>query len=103
GGAMPEFAARHPGWNRRVLSRARALVAPSKFLAREMAPHGFDCRVIPNVIEIECYPYRHRARLLPRLFWMRTFHPIYNPEMAIRTLAELRKTVSDATLVMGGQ
>ncbi len=34
---------------------------------------------------------------------MRTFHPIYNPLMAVRVLARLRSTVPDATLLMAGQ
>jgi glycosyltransferase involved in cell wall biosynthesis len=34
---------------------------------------------------------------------MRTFHPVYNPEMAVRVLAHVRKAVPEATLVMAGQ
>lgn len=103
GGAMPRFIASHPRWVARVLRRADAIVAPSPFLARAAAVHGFGCRVIPNVIDLTAYPYRPRRGLAPRLFWMRTFHPVYNPGMAIRVLARLRATHPGATLVMGGQ
>jgi glycosyltransferase involved in cell wall biosynthesis len=103
GGAMPEFMARYPKWARRVLARADVLVAPSEFLARAVLPYGFEARVIPNVIDLSAYPYRQRSTLRPGLFWMRSFHPIWNPEMAIRTLARLRTTVPDATLAMAGQ
>jgi glycosyltransferase involved in cell wall biosynthesis len=34
---------------------------------------------------------------------MRSFHPDWNPEMAVHVLARLRQTVPDATLVMAGQ
>jgi hypothetical protein len=51
GGAMPEFMARYPQWTRRVLGRADAVVTPSRFLARSVAPYGFDARVIPNLID----------------------------------------------------
>lgn len=103
GGAMPEFMARYPRWTCRVLRRADAIVAPSSFLARALTRYGFDVRVIPNVIDLSSYPYRHRRYLSPRLFWMRAFHPIYNPEMAVHVLARVRRQVPEATLVMAGQ
>ena len=102
GGAMPEFMARHPRWSRRVLSRADALVVPSAFLSKAVAAHGFVARVIPNVIDLAAYPYRHRKEVRPRLFWMRQFHPIWNPHMAVRMLARLHATEPEATLVMAG-
>lgn len=103
GGALPEFMARFPRWTRRVLSRADALVAPSSFLARAVARFGFRAEVIPNVIDISAYECRHRQTISPRILWMRTFEDIYNPMMAVRTLARLRSSVPEATLVMGGQ
>jgi glycosyltransferase involved in cell wall biosynthesis len=103
GGAMPEFMARYPRWTRRVLSRADVILAPSPFLARAITPYGFQAQVIPNVIDLSAYPYRHRQELKPRLFWMRSFHPIWNPAMAVRVLARVKATIPDATLVMAGE
>ncbi len=103
GGAMREFMSSHSIWSRRVLSRADAIVCPSLFLARAMEECGFKAHIIPNLIEVETYPYRCRRHLSPRLFWMRTFHSVYNPEMAVRTLARVRKQFPEATLVMAGQ
>jgi glycosyltransferase involved in cell wall biosynthesis len=103
GGALPEFFSRFPTWCRRVLSRASAIVAPSAFLAREAERRGFTARVIPNVIDTSAYPYRQRRVLAPRLFWMRTFDPTYNPLMAVEVLRRVRERHPDATLVMGGQ
>jgi glycosyltransferase involved in cell wall biosynthesis len=102
-GSFPEFIARFPRWTRRTLARASALVAPSPFLARAVAPHGFNVRLIPNVIDTSQLPHRHRPRVEPRLLWMRTFYPYYNPSMAVRVIADLRKTSLDATLVMAGR
>ena len=102
GGAMPAFMAEHPDWTRRVLSRADLIVAPSEFLARAIVPYGFQARVIPNVIDLSDYHYRHRQALSPRLFWMRSIEPLYNPELAIRVLARLRSTMPEASLVLAG-
>jgi glycosyltransferase involved in cell wall biosynthesis len=103
GGGFPDFIKRHPRWSRRVLRRADALVAPSTFLTRAVTSLGFQAEVIPNVVELGAYPYRYRPRVRPRMFWMRSFHHIYNPLMAVKTLHRVRQFAPDATLVMGGQ
>jgi glycosyltransferase involved in cell wall biosynthesis len=103
GGALPEFLARFPRWGRRVLGRADAIVAPSPFLARTAAAAGFAPRVIPNVIDVSRYPYRERAVLRPRLFWMRTYDPDYNPLMAVEVLKRVREIHPGAMLMMRGQ
>ena len=103
GGALPDFMARHPAWARRVFARADAIVAPSPYLAHALEPYGFRSRVIPNLLDVSRYTFRHRTALEPRLLWMRGFHPLYNPEMAVRTLARLRAKVPEATLGMAGQ
>jgi L-malate glycosyltransferase len=102
GGAMPEFMARFPKWTKRVLSRADAIIAPSEFLAQAIIPYGFRAEVISNVIDLPAYTYRHRSTIEPRLFWMRSFHEIYNPQMAIRVLTRVRSVIPQARLTMAG-
>lgn len=102
GGNLPDFTQRHAKWVNRVLGRARILVAPSKFLAKELSAHGIKSRVIPNVIDLKNYEYRIRKEISPRLLWMRAFHEIYNPHMAIRVLGSIRKKYPGASLVMAG-
>lgn len=103
GGALPEFIDRHPRWTRRVLNRADALVAPSTYLQRAVGRSGLQARVIPNVLDLEAYPFRPRRHIRPHLFWMRSFHPIWNPEMAVRVLARVKRRFPEATLTMAGQ
>jgi glycosyltransferase involved in cell wall biosynthesis len=87
----------------RVLRRGRAWVAPSGFLAEPFRARGFDVRVIPNVVDLAEYPYRHRPAAAPRLLWMRTFHELYRPDLAVRTLALVRRSHPGATLTLAGQ
>ncbi len=96
GGNLADFASRHPERVRRVLARGRVSVAPSKFLAEP-----FGARVIPNVVDLDQYPYRHRPQVAPRLLWMRTFHELYRPDLALQVLERLKGT--GATLTMAGQ
>lgn len=103
GGNLPNFVKRHPGWTRRVLSRAHALVAPSEYLAETARGLGLPVVIIPNVIDLNCYPHRHRESVRPNLFWMRSFHPIYNPALGLKVLAGLRAEYPDASLTMAGQ
>lgn len=102
GGNLPNFIQKHPRWTRKVFNRAKLLVAPSRFLAEEVGKLGYKIPVITNVIDFSRYPFRERSTIAPRLVWMRSFHPIYNPEMAIETLALLRQTEPAATLTMAG-
>lgn len=102
GGAMPEFNAAHPGWTRRVLGRAQSLVTPSVFVQAEMAKSGFSTQVIPNGMDIPRYPFRLRHQAGPRLLWLRAFHAIYQPQMAVRVLAQLTDEFPDLILTMIG-
>lgn len=103
GGNLPNFSAQHPAWVRRVLRRGELLVSPSGYLAHFFREWGLQVKVVPNVLHLEEYPYRHRQAVAPHLLWMRTFHDIYYPELALEVLAELRQTEPKARLTMAGQ
>ena len=102
GGRLPQFSKRCPRWTGRVLKRFDQLVAPSAYLSKVMAVHGLSTTVIPNIVDLGEYPYRLRKKLKPAFLWMRAFHTIYNPEMAVRVLALVLRNHPDATLVMAG-
>ena len=102
GGALPKFAARQPERARRLLASAAAVTAPSGFLAEGLRQYRADLRLIPNALDLPAYAFRHRAAPRPRLVWVRAFHEIYDPSLAIRTLAEVRARHPEATLEMVG-
>ena len=103
GGNLPNSAQRYPQWVRRVLRRGDALVSPSGYLAHFFRGWGFSVDVIPNVLAIEQYPYRQRREVQPHLLWMRAFHEVYHPEMAVEVLYEIQRTHPGATLTMAGR
>lgn len=101
GGNLPEFASEHPRWVKRVLDRARVVVAPSNFLAEAMEKRGHFVRVVPNVMSE--FPVSTANRTgETKLLWMRSFHPIYNPMMAVEVFALLKQKVPNAIMVMAG-
>lgn len=103
GGALPQFSQRFPHWVQRVLCRGTAIVSPSSYLAYHFGTLGHSVRVIPNVLNLCDYPYRHREACLPRLIWMRTFEESYNPELAVEVVFRLKSRWPGIVLTMGGQ
>lgn len=102
GGGLPDFAPRHRRRVERVLSRADLVLAPSDYLASTFRSWGYDVAVIPNVLDIDQYDYEPRQSARPTLLWMRTFHPDYNPCMAVRVLARIAESHPKVTMTMGG-
>jgi glycosyltransferase involved in cell wall biosynthesis len=102
GGNLPRFAARWPSVVRRLLGSARAVTAPSHYLIRELSAYRKDLMLIPNALDISAYPFRLRARPGPSLIWLRAFHEIYNPVLAIDVLWRLVPDYPAARLTMIG-
>jgi glycosyltransferase involved in cell wall biosynthesis len=103
GGNMPVFMQRFPDWSRRVLVRAHTIVTPSAYLQSVVSLYGFGAEVIPNMLDLEKYPFRLRRIVMPRLLWMRTFFEYCHPELAVEVLERLSKFYEDASLTMSGQ
>ncbi len=102
GGDLPGFAARWPGRVRRLLTSAAAVTTPSRYLREKLRPYRDDLLLLPNPLDLGAYRFRDRARPAPRLIWLRAFHRVYNPALAVRALARLRQDFPDAHLTMVG-
>jgi len=90
GGNLPAYAENHPHLVRRLFNWANKLVSPSSYLIEQMKQYRPDIQLIPNAIDINLYLYRQRQKALPNLIWLRAFHEIYNPSLAVR-MAEILK------------
>ena len=102
GGRLPEFSREHPRRMRRLLASARFVVAPSHYLADAMSGFCHDVVVLPNAVDIDAYRGRVREAASPRLVWLRSFHKIYNPSLAVTVFALIAAKHTEATLVMAG-
>lgn len=103
GGNLPRFAARHRRWAHSVLSSADRIVAPSRYLAAMSEGLGHPADIIPNTIPTVTGGHRPRRLVRPRLLWMRTFHPLYQPALAVEVVDVLRELVPGVVLTMAGQ
>jgi glycosyltransferase involved in cell wall biosynthesis len=102
GGALPDFARR---WTRRVarlLDSANAVTVPSRYLREQLVEYCDRLLMIPNAVQLDRYPFRHRVASRPTLVWLRSFHEIYNPTLAPRVVALLQEQFPDVRLLMGG-
>jgi glycosyltransferase involved in cell wall biosynthesis len=102
GGNLPALARRWRGVMQTLLRSAHAVTVPSEYLRREMAAYRAGLRLHPNPIAFSKMAGRVRVHAAPRMIWVRSFHHLYNPAMAIRTLAIVRQRFPDATLTMVG-
>jgi glycosyltransferase involved in cell wall biosynthesis len=102
GGNLPEFAAQHPERVRRLLRSAAVVTTPSGYLCERLKAYRDDIAIIPNPIELDKYVYRLRERPAPKLIWLRAFHAVYQPEMALRVASMLCGDYPVLELVMIG-
>lgn len=102
GGNLPAYARLWPRRVTRLLGSAEAVAAPSSYLVEELSPSRSGIRLIPNAIDTAAYPFRLRARPAPWLVWLRSFHKIYNPVMAVEVLAIVARDYPEARLLMVG-
>ncbi len=103
GGNLPNRLHNNPRISKAIFKNAHINVAPSHYLLSKFEAFGFhNITFIPNVLEIENYPFRKREKLEPKLLWVRSFAAIYNPKMAVDVLKKLKKTYPEASLCMVG-
>jgi glycosyltransferase involved in cell wall biosynthesis len=67
-----------------------------------MEPFHGNLRLIPNGLDTAAYVARARTNLRPSLVWLRSFHGIYEPELAPRVLAKISTRFFGARLLMVG-
>lgn len=101
-GNLPQRLSTSPKLSKSIFSNAYMNVAPSRYLLEVFQKVGFKTVCIPNTLKIERYLFKNRKNLSPRLLYVRAFAEIYNPEMAIKVLYELKKDYPDVTLCMVG-
>ncbi len=77
-------------------------ISPSFYLKEHFENNNFRVKYIPNFLEVENYPFLKRENFAPRLLWVRSFHQLYNPSLAIEILASLQNKFPAACLCMVG-
>ena len=77
-------------------------MVPSIYHYNTFKELGYQTQYLPNSISIKNYKFKERSILSPNLLWVRSFHEIYNPQMAIEVLRVLRDDYKEIDLCMVG-
>ena len=102
GGNLPDRLERSANKCRQLFGNSFMNVAVSAYMYEHMKTRGYKCTIIENSIALENYHYTLRDKAEARLLWVRAFHEIYNPQMAIALVAQLQKKYPDIRLTMVG-
>ena len=102
GGNLPSFSKNNQKRVSKLLSNAVAVVSPSHFLQRELSNFRNDIQVIPNAIDLIEAVADEKVRGRADIAWLRAFHEIYNPSLAVKVLEIVLKKFPEATLTMYG-
>ena len=84
------------------LRLADVIVVPSEYLAGVFAGHGYQTRVIRNVVDLSRFEYRERQPLRPRLLSTRNLEPHYRVDVILEAFALVKAQRPDATLTVAG-
>ncbi|MEM7344601.1 MAG: glycosyltransferase family 4 protein [Chloroflexota bacterium] len=102
GGNLPNFAKEATERVQKLLNSATAVTTPSNYLLEQMKPYRNDLQLIPNPLDLSAYSFKLQENPSPKFIWLRSFHSIYNPVLAIQVLAQVIKDFPDAHLTMVG-
>jgi glycosyltransferase involved in cell wall biosynthesis len=103
GGNLPVFGRESPKRLRRLFESAFAVTAPSHYLLETMRPYRHDVILLPNALDTRSFPFRLREAPALRLVWIRAFHEIYNPTLALRVVGALAPGCPSVHLTMVGR
>ncbi|GAA4451843.1 glycosyltransferase family 4 protein [Novipirellula rosea] len=102
GGNLPDFSKRWPRRVDRLLRHAAVVTTPSEYLQQRMERYRNDIQLLPNPLHLNRYSFCLRDKPAAKLVWVRSFHHLYNPTLAIRLVADLQPTFPDIQLTMVG-
>ncbi len=102
GGDIKNRIKKSPTLSNYLFSNAVTNISPSLFFSTFFSEKNYNVLYIPNFINLEDYPFQLRQSIKPKLLWVRSFHKVYNPQMAIRVLYKLSKKYNNPMLTMVG-
>ena len=102
GGDLPNYLKGKKNLSCEIFDYATINVSPSFYIKYQLNILGIKSVYIQNTIDIKNYNFKHRLKCQPKLLWVRSFHNVYNPEMAIYVLLDILKKYPESKLCMIG-
>ena len=103
GGAIPETWSKKSFYYTTILTNSTKVLTPSRRIQEFISNKGFTIDYQPNPIDLNRFRTSNDSRMERlNLLWVRAFSEIYNPDLAIKTLAILKSDFPDIKLTMIG-
>lgn len=103
GGNLPARYEKSKKASERMFFNANAIISPSNYLKEHTeSVFAVQVKVIPNPIELSAYPLLQKDYKVAQLLWVRSFHNLYNPMMAVEVCEFLTQFYPNVTLNMIG-
>ncbi len=102
GGSLKKRLQKNPFFSKYLFKYSAVNVSPSLYLKTIFEKYDYHVKHIPNNIVIENYPFKLRKHIEAKLLFVRSFHTMYNPMMAIEVLKKLLNDYDTAELCMVG-
>tara|TARA_B100000900_G_scaffold356896_1_gene326913 strand:- start:132 stop:1151 length:1020 start_codon:yes stop_codon:yes gene_type:complete len=77
-------------------------ISPSRYVSNILKKNNYAVKYIPNCINFSFYKFKKRQKIRPRIIWLRSFHEIYNPNMAINVFKIISKLYNKTKFTMIG-
>lgn len=86
-----------------IFKYSNQITAPSAYIPEKIRVIKDRCIIVRNIIELDDYQAQPKSTSEKiRIFWMRAYHPIYDPLKAIQVVEYLLKHNYDVEMVMAG-
>ncbi len=86
-----------------IFANAHINVAPSGYMLEKFHEAGFNnVEYIPNPVDLSIFTFKKRELIRPRLLWVRSLSPIYNPEMMLKVVKRVSDEFPDCVACMIG-
>lgn len=102
GGAAREFFEKRKSAPKWIKKYADDVVVPSGFLELVFKDYGIETTVIPNILQLDKFPYKQRDTSCRSILVARNLEPVYNTACAIRAFELLSKELEDIELIIAG-
>ncbi len=105
GGEAAQFFEKSFRWIAPTLRASSCIVVPSRFLEEVFLKHGFQTRVVANIIDLQRFAPSgdaSKTHASPHFLVARSLEKIYDNATAIRALGEIVREFPNATLTIAG-
>lgn len=87
----------------KIIKHSNCITVPSTFISKNIALLENNHLLIHNYVNLNEYENKPKPNDIIRIFWMRSYHPTYNPLKAVKILEYIRSHNIPAQLTMAGK